>query len=93
MMALALLLSLIGAWAIILIFSVSHLVGLIVSFIISIVFISMSIYINKALEKEIMREIELSFIEEYEYWSDSTDGPSLLGTKNDYSGQVFLESY
>lgn len=35
--------------------------------------------------EEIVKEIEADYIEAYRSWSDTTHGPSLLGTRNDYN--------
>lgn len=39
---------------------------------------------TKGLSRKVMKKIESEYIEEYLIWSDTTHGPSLLGTMSDY---------
>ena len=91
--ALLLLLLIILMWAILLHYGISHSLGIFAAscglvFSISALFMPfVSIKKNKSgnIPMKLMKEIESRYIEEYLEWSDTTYGPSLLGTVNDYN--------
>lgn len=91
--AFAILLSLVVAWAIVLKLGINNPAGLVSAnfgLILSIVALFVPFYRNNkpdpnGLSKKIMEEIEARYFEEYLRYTDTTYGPSLLGTMNDYN--------